>query len=194
MFFSFKKKQSWEILQILVRISEYLINCDFLQKLYNNDPYHYENILKFWLKSVNNNGWISGKRKIINFSWNNVIKNDNVTILRCAQQQQISLWWAKFSCNQSSRFWGIAVTHKQTHIHTDFLSKYYGMHVPCAFHLRADREHIHVHLACIKQENKYILETMKALQVLKDCTNNSTLTNIQMKHSSFLFIHLFSFW
>ena len=76
--------------QILVRHFEYLMSYDFLKKLYSNDPYQNEDNLKSWWKSVNIYAWFHVLRKITNFSWYDFIKNDDVTILRSAQLEQIS--------------------------------------------------------------------------------------------------------
>ena len=113
-----KLGKNMQILQDSVRYFEYLMNLDSLQNLYSIDPYWNEDILKFWQKSVNIYAWFCITHKMINFPWYDIIKNDDVTILRSTQLEQISWWWMKFGCNQTDRFWKSAVTHIHSHTHT----------------------------------------------------------------------------
>ena len=79
-----KYSKNMQVLQILVCHFEYLMSCDFLQKLYSKDPYQNKDILKFLEKSINIYAWFCVTRKIINFSWYDLIQNDDFTILPSA--------------------------------------------------------------------------------------------------------------
>ena len=59
--------------------------------------------------------WFCVTRKIIYFSWYDVIKIYYVAIFRSAQLEQISRRWAKFGCNRNERF---LRNRCQTHTHT----------------------------------------------------------------------------
>ena len=79
-----------QILQILVHHFENFMKCDFQQKLYSKDLYQNKDILKFSLKSINIYTWFCETREVTNFSWYDIMKNDDVTILQSAQLEHIS--------------------------------------------------------------------------------------------------------